>query len=204
MSLTRTRFPLVAALVTLTLACSGGEDGSNENLAQGGGTVPGDSAVLSTVEPAQLDDAQVAAILSAADSSEILPSEIALESAQASQLREFAERMVQEHGALTDSLAAITSAAGITPRPNRESDLLHTQTQATVEALRAHEGAAFDSAYAAAMVQSHEVALNLIDSQLLDGTSDARLRTAIETRVRPAVAAHLEQIRQIQSTLSSP
>ena len=115
----------------------------------------------------------------------------------------FAERMVMDHGALSDSMAAITSAAGITPRPNRESEVLHTQTQATLEALRAHEGAAFDSVYAAAMVQSHEVALNLIDSQLLAGASDQRLRTAIETRVRPAVAGHLEQIRQIQANLSS-
>lgn len=203
MSLTRTTFPMMAALLTLTVACSGGEDGSNENLAQGGGAPAGDSAVLTTAEPAQLDDAQVASILAAADSSEILPSEIAIESAQSPQLREYAERMVTDHTALSDSLAAITASAGIVPRPNRESDVIQTQTRATLEALRAHEGAAFDSAYAAAMVQSHEAALNLIDGQLIEGASNPQLRAAIETRVRPAVAAHLEQIRQIQSTLSS-
>lgn len=204
MSLASLRLPLAMTLLLAASGCGGGDDDSGRDLARSPEAVAGDTAVLSTVEPEQLDDGQIAAILSAADSAEIVPSEIAIEAASSQQLRDYARRMVEEHRALSVSVAAVTREAGITPRPNREASLLATQTRATVESLRAHAGAAFDSAYAAAMVQSHEMALNLIDSQLIEGASDERLRTAIETRVRPAVAMHLEQIRQIQTTLTTP
>ena len=193
-----------AALVMACLACSGGADDSNEELGQGSPPVPGDSAVLTTTEPAQLDDPSIAAILAAADTAEIAPSALAESQAQDEEVRQFASLMVREHGMLSDSLRALTSAQGITPMPNRESEVIETQTAATLQALENLSGTAFDSVYVAAMVQSHEAALNLIDDQLLPAVNDARLRRAIEEQVRPRVAAHLEQVQQIRMTLSLP
>jgi putative membrane protein len=158
--------------------------------------------VLSTTEPAQLDDAAIVTVLAAADTAEIAPSQLAVEQAQEAQVRQYAEMMLRDHGMLSDSLRALTQAEGITPDPGRESEQLETQTRATLEGLRSLSGAAFDSAYVAAMVQSHEAALNAIDSQLLPAASNPALRTAIEQKVRPTVAAHLEQAEQVQSTLN--
>lgn len=184
------------------LGCSGGEDGSNEEIGQDSPATPGDSAVLSTTEPAQLDDAAIAATLAAADTAEIAPSELARERAQEPQVRQFAEMMVRDHGMLSDSLRALIQAQGIAPDPGHESEVLETHTRAMVEGLQGLSGATFDSAYVASMVQSHEAALNAIDSQLLSAAANPALRTAIEQKVRPTVAAHLEQAEQIQGTLN--
>lgn len=196
------RWLLAGMLVTGVAACGDGQEGPPEDLGQNGGMVTGDTAVLTTAEPAQMDDGQIAAILAQADTAEIAPSELARDNAEDAAVREFAEMMIQEHGQLSDSLRALTQAQGIVPTPNRESDLLSTQTQATLQSLQGQSGAAFDSAYVAAMVQSHELALNTIDDQLLPAASNPALRTAIEQQVRPRVAAHLEQIQQIQTTMT--
>lgn len=191
------------ALATLAAACTAGGDASDEELGQASPPLPGDSAVATTTEPAQLTDADIAAILAASDTAEIAPSQLAEGRAMDTQVTEFAAMMVRDHGMLSDSLRAVTQANGIVPADNQVSQQLRTQTQATGQALEGLTGAAFDSAYVAAMVQSHEAALNLIDNQLLPAAGNAQLRTAVEQKVRPAVAAHLEQIQQIQSTLNT-
>lgn len=188
--------------MTSATGCGDGQEGPPEDLGQNGELPAGDTAVLTTAEPGQMDDGQIAAILAQSDTAEIAPSELARDNAEDPEVSAFAEMMIQEHGQLSDSLRALTMAEGIVPTPNRESDLLSTQTQATLQSLQTVSGAAFDSAYVAAMVQSHELALNTIDNQLLPGATNPALRTAIEQQVRPRVAAHLEQIQQIQTTLS--
>lgn len=189
-------------LLSLTLAACGGGDDSNEELGQASPPLPGDSAVTTTTEPAQLTDADVAAILAASDTAEIAPSELASGSAQDPQVTQFAAMMVRDHGMLSDSLRALTQANGIDPQDNQVSQQLRTQTRSTVEGLRGLSGAAFDSVYVAAMLTSHEAALNMIDNQLLPAARNAQLRAALQQKVRPTVAAHVEQIRQIQSTLN--
>lgn len=197
------RWLLGGALLVGLAACGDGQEGPPGDIGQDPGMVSGDSAVLTTTEPVQLDDAHIAAILAQSDTAEIAPSELARDAAQDPSVRAFAEMMIEEHGQLSDSLRALTQAEGIVPAPGRESDLLRTQTEATLESLQGQSGAAFDSAYVAAMVQSHEMALNTIDDQLIPAATNPALRMAIEQQVRPRVAAHLEEIEQIQTTLAS-
>jgi putative membrane protein len=194
---------LTAGCMTVALAACGEGDGSNEELGQASPPVPGDSAVMSTTEPAQLTDGDIAAILAASDTAEIAPSQTATDAATSPEITSFAAMMIRDHGMLSDSLRALAEANGIAPTPNTLSEQLHTQTLATAASLRGLSGAAFDSAYAAAMMQSHEAALNAIDSQLLPAAENAELRSALERKVRPTVAAHLEQIQQLQATLGA-
>lgn len=193
-----------AGLATVLATACGGGDASDEELGQASAPVPGDSAVLSTTAPAQLTDADIVAILAAVDSAEIVPSETAAGSSQSPEVTRFAAMIVEDHGALSDSLRALAQTTAIMPTANTMSEQLRTQTRATVQSLEGQTGAAFDSAYVAAMVQSHEAALNAIDDQLLPAVQNAQLRSALEEQVRPTVAAHLEQIQQLQSTLTPP
>jgi putative membrane protein len=109
--------------------------------------------------------------------------------------------MITDHGMLSDSLRAMAQQNNITPTPNPVSQQMQTQTQATVQTLQGLSGAALDSAYVQAMVQSHQTTLNTIDTQLLPAAQNPQLRTALEQKVRPAVAMHLEQAQQIQNSL---
>lgn len=152
---------------------------------------------------AALSGAEIAQILSVTDSAEIMPSQLALERAQNPQVREFAQRMITEHGMLEDSLRALEQRTQLTPAPSSLSQQIQAESRGTMRNLQQLSGAEFDRAYVQAMVQSHQEALNTIDTQLIPSAQEPGLRTALEQRVRPVVASHLQQIQQIQQTMGS-
>jgi putative membrane protein len=149
----------------------------------------------------RLTDAQIAAVLSASDSAEIKPSQIALQKARNAQLREFAQRMVTDHGMLEDSLRSMLRTSQLTPAPSPLSMQVQADAARTVGELDGLSGAAFDQAYARAMVQSHEQALATIDNQLLPDVQNPQLRAALNHTIRPTVQAHLASIRSIRAAM---
>ena len=187
-----------AALVALLAAGCGGDDEGEDTAASA------DSASMApATAPAAptLPDPEIAAILAASDTAEIQPSQLAMQKAQNAGVKEYAQRMINDHGTLSDSLAAMAQANNLMPTPNAMSQQIQSQTQTTLQSLQNLSGAAFDSAYVRAMADSHQMALTTIDSQLIPSAQNPQLRTAIEQKVRPAVAMHLEQIQQIQGSL---
>jgi putative membrane protein len=196
-SLTR-RFVGAALVVLVAAGCGGGEEGAET--AESADSLTMDTAAAAPSAPA-MSDAEIAAILAASDTAEIQPSELAGQKAQSAGVKEFAQRMVTDHGMLSDSLRAMAQQQGITPAPNSVSQQIQSQTQTTLQRLQGLSGAAFDSAYVQAMADSHQMALTTIDSQLLPAAQNPQLRASLEQKVRPAVAMHLEQIQQIQGSL---
>jgi putative membrane protein len=63
-------------------------------------------------------------------------------------------------------------------------------------------GADFDRAYIANEVALHQQVLDMIDQTLIPAAQNQDLKNLL-TQVRPAVAAHLEHARQVQSGLSA-
>jgi putative membrane protein len=200
----RTRGTLAACLLIFAGACGGGDQEGTDMAATAdtAATMPAPTTEPAAGAPAgAISDPEIAAILAASDTAEILPSRIANEKGQNAQVKQYAQRMITDHGMLSDSLRAMAQQNNIMPTPNPVSQQMQTQTQATVQTLQGLSGAALDSAYVQAMVQSHQTTLNTIDTQLLPAAQNPQLRTALEQKVRPAVAMHLEQAQQIQNSL---
>jgi putative membrane protein len=187
---------------------------------QGAGTAASDTMGVTTVPPAAetmppagtvppgapgtaLSPGEVGAILSASDSAEIRPSQLAQDKAQHPEVKAYAQRMIRDHGMLEDSLRALEKGRNITPAPSTISQQLHQMTESAVQRLQGLSGAEFDRAYMQNMVQSHEQALNMVDNQLLPATQDPQLRQAIEQKVRPIIVGHLQSAQEIQRTLGS-
>lgn len=164
---------------------------------------PGTGAVPPGGMPVALSSAEIAGVLSASDSAEIKPSELALERAENSAVKAYAQRMVRDHGMLEDSLRSMSTRENITPAQSSLSQQLDSQTQATMQRLQVLTGAEFDQAYMQAMVQSHQEALSMVDNQLLPATQDQELRTALTQQVRPIISSHLAEAQEIQQSLSS-
>ncbi len=203
------RWLVLAALGVLTLGACGGEtaetDAARDTLAvvdtaPRAGQPAGQPLGADT---AALTDGGIAAILSAADQAEIQPSQLAQQRAQNAQVREFAQRMVTDHTALSDSLRALTQRQNITPQENALSRQLQAQTDSVRQRLQGLSGAEFDREYMQYMVQSHQMTLNTIDQRLLPSAQNPQLRTAIEQQVRPAVANHLRDAQQLQGTVGT-
>jgi predicted outer membrane protein len=61
---------------------------------------------------------------------------------------------------------------------------------------------AFDRAYIAQQVTAHARTLAIVDAAIARGTQ-AELKTALQSQVRPSVAQHLQMAQQIQQRLGS-
>ena len=115
---------------------------------------------------------------------EIDASKAALSNSQAPQVREFADRMVQDHNQAGAGLAAAAKAAKITP-PTQ----LDPEQRAALDALTSKSGAQFDAAYSQQMVSDHAKAVALFQSAANSDVLDPAL-VAYARETLPTLQAH--------------
>ena len=84
---------------------------------------------------------------------------IALKKSQDPQVREFAQRMVTDHGKANQDLASLAKSIGIKPPSG-----LDAEQRTMIANLEREDGAAFDRAYCEHMVLGHTKAIALFES----------------------------------------
>jgi putative membrane protein len=151
---------------------------------------------------ARLDDRDVAAIFLAANNTDVSYAQVALTPGRTNntEVIAFANRMLADHSGLNRSAMDLLSTTGIVPRDNTASLDFRDESAAKRDTLREQTGPAFDSTYMANEVRYHTRLLATIDSVLLPATKNTDLKVLL-TRVRPAVAAHLEHATRVQAGL---
>lgn len=102
--------------------------------------------------------------------------------AQSPEVRDFAGRMVRDHGKANEDLAAIAKAKGLTV-PGK----LDEEHRSMVDMLKAKSGAEFDNSYMQHMADAHEKAVSLFQGAL--GMKDAELATFAK-RTLPTLEEH--------------
>jgi putative membrane protein len=126
--------------------------------------------------------------------------EFAKTRAQNARVREFAQRMVRDHGAVNKQAVALATRLNMTPAENDVSRQLQQGDQQARNDLAGKRGAEFDRAYIDHEIQYHQAVLDALDKTLIPGAQNADLKALLQ-QVRPNVAAHLQLAQQIQSTL---
>jgi putative membrane protein len=152
------------------------------------------------VNAQDLSDAEVAHVAVTANAIDVDLAKLALERGRSDEVKAFARTMVEDHTGVNEQAAALAKKLGVTPLPNDVSKSLQQGADAAREKLSHLSGTAFDQAYIAREVEYHQAVLNAIDDLLVPTTENAELQALIRT-VRPAIAAHLERARGIQSSL---
>ena len=148
-----------------------------------------------------LDDAQIAAIVVTANQVDIEAGELARKAASNGEVRKFAERMVVDHTGVNKSAGELAAKLNVTPRDSDTSRALKTGGDQNLAKLRTLKGAAFDKAYVEHEVAYHAQVLEAIDKTLVPNAQNAELKALI-VKVRPAIAAHLEHARHLQTQLA--
>jgi putative membrane protein len=174
-------FAFLVLAASAALACAPAE------LATTAGALPGAPAMT---------NAEVTGIVQTVNDGQIMTSQAAIERATAAAVREFAQRMVADHTAANERLAALEIGAA---QPQMARDLAQS-AQASMQALAQYEGEAFDRAYLVAQIELHEYKLNTLDATLIPSATDRRLIAELE-RIRGEALEHLEQARQIRRNL---
>ncbi|MBS1960850.1 MAG: DUF4142 domain-containing protein [Bdellovibrionales bacterium] len=149
------------------------------------------------------NDAEIAQIVLTADNGEIDAAKLAKKRTKNADVKAFAEMMIDQHRAVTKDTKQLAKKIKLKPRESAASRDLKESSKTADKALKEKKGADFDRAYVDQMVADHQAVLDTIDNQLLPNAQNAELK-ALLTKVRPAVAEHLEHAKELQAKLGEP
>lgn len=147
-----------------------------------------------------ITDAQIAAIVVAANTIDSDMGALALSRSQNGDVRKFAQQMVTDHNAVNEAAVALVTRLGVTPQESATSRGLQASAAEKRTQLETLSGPAFDRAYIANEVAYHQVVLDAIDQALIPGAQNAELKATLVS-VRPAIAAHLQHARHLHGSL---
>lgn len=167
----------------------------------GGGSSSPAAAPEAAPAPTGLSDANVAAIVLAANNADILYGTLASARSRNAEVRKFAETTVRDHRAVNQAATDLAAKLKLTPVDNSASFDLRDNAEDKRGQLRELEGSAFDRAYIENEITYHTRLLATIDGALVPATENAELK-ALLVSVRPAVVAHLEHAKMLQGSLA--
>ncbi|MEO7966203.1 MAG: DUF4142 domain-containing protein [Gemmatimonadaceae bacterium] len=162
-------------------------------------------------------DASVARLISTVDRAEIEEARLVLSKTQNSDLRTFAQKIIDDHTAslsMVDSASKSAmstdttkrdSAAAMSTTPGQGLDAAIGQVESrharSMESLRGMRGKNFDAAYVQGQVDDHQKVLTLL-RQFGNNVSGSGLKSHVSDYTTK-VSEHLEQARTLQRTISS-
>ena len=149
-----------------------------------------------------LSDANIAAIVVAANTADIDNGKQAQLKSRNTSVKAFAKMMVTDHTSVNNKAVALATKLNLTPEDNDTSKGLKAGQDSVRTAIKAMTGAAFDKAYMDNEVSYHQTVLDAIDKALIPDAQNAELKQLL-TDVRPAIAAHLDKAKEIQAKLDS-
>lgn len=183
----------LAVLVIAGVACASGSMENSDSMA---------AAPQSVQSAPELSDANIAAIVVAANAIDIKNGELALERSRTSDIRQFAQTMITDHTGVNQAAVDLVTKLKVTPVDNSTSTGLVASANATRASLAQRSGADFDRAYIANEVDYHRAVLAAIDDALIPSARNAELRALLMT-VRPAIAAHLQHAESLKQQLAN-
>jgi putative membrane protein len=168
------------------------EDGEGGTSSAGEGGEAGAAAALT--------DGQILKALSTANGGEVMAAQVAKPLLQNGAASNYAQMMIDEHGAANEQTLALVATKHLAPAPSDVSKSLEADAAALLTLLSKTPLAAFDKVYIDSQVAAHGEVLSLIDSRLLPDASDADIKALLST-LRTSVAAHLSAAQTISATL---
>lgn len=158
------------------------------------------SPLVSFAKEGPPNDAQIAAIVVAANSVDIDAGKLAVSKSANKEVKDFGQRMVTDHTGVNNQAVALVKKLNVTPEESDTSRSLKKNGAATLKKLNGLKGQEFDKAYVDNEVSYHEAVLDMIDKTLLPYAKNAELKALVE-KVRPAIDAHLQHAKSMQSSM---
>jgi putative membrane protein len=159
----------------------------------------GTVSVSAYAEP-NVSDAQIAAIVVAANQVDIDAGKFAARKSTNAAVQKFAQTMVTDHTAVNKSAVDLVTKLEVSPQENDTSRALKADGEKSMTALRSLSGKAFDKAYVDREVAYHQQVIEALDTVLIPHAQNAELK-ALLVKVRPAFAEHLEHAKHLQSSV---
>ena len=146
-------------------------------------------------------DPEIAHIAVTANQVDIDAGKDAIAKSQNPKVKEFAQRMIDDHTAVIKQATDLVTKLKVTPKDNATSQSLKSGGDKARAEIGKKSGAEFDKAYVDNEVAYHKAVIGAVDTVLLPNAKNAELKKLL-TAVRPALAAHLEHAEHLQKELA--
>ena len=195
---------LWAAVMALAPACKSDEKQSTQmTTPESSSSKPAPTPAPEPAKPAAatLNDAQIAAIVVAANQVDVDAGKLAVEKTNNAEVKKFAQQMVTDHTAVNQAAVELVTKLKVTPEESDASRGLASSGAETRTKLAGLQGDAFDRAYVDNEVAYHQAVIGVLDSQLIPSATNEELKNTLVS-VRPAFVAHLEHAQHLQTSLA--
>ena len=146
-------------------------------------------------------DPQIAQIVVTANQVDVDAGKLATSRTKSKDVKQFAQQMITDHSAVNKQAVALVTKLKVKPEPSDTSRGLQKGGDDNIAKLKTLKGAQFDKAYVDQEVGYHQAVLDAIDKVLVPSAQNAELKALI-VKVRPAIAAHLDHAKHLQSQLA--
>jgi putative membrane protein len=150
---------------------------------------------------AKLTDPQIAHIVVTADDLDIANAKQALQKSKNAEVQRFANRMIADHGSVTNQAVALAKKLKITPEDNPTSKSLKDAQDANRTKLDALSGDAFDKAYADNEAAYHKSVDDALSNTLIPDAQNAELKSLLESGLK-LFQDHLRDAQNMVKQLS--
>ena len=151
---------------------------------------------------AAITDANIGAIVLAANQIDIDYGNIALAKSKNKNVRDFAKRMVTDHSAVQKSVIDLAARLKLTPEENATSKSLKDNAVQITAKLNSLNGKAFDKFYIDNEVAYHKQVIDAVQTVLIPNAKNAELKSAL-VGAHALFLKHLEHGLQIQANDSN-
>jgi putative membrane protein len=192
--MTRLASALAIGAFGILAACSPKNEQTADTLA----TPPAPAATPATGDVANAwTDANVVDVITVANQGEVDYSQIGVEKATNPSVKQFAQLMVKDHGAMLDGVKSLATKLNVTPTANDKVNDLQKENQKDITDLNGKTvGKDFDHEFMEEQVDMHQETLDLLND-LDSKTTNPDLKAAI-AEAKPKVQAHLDQAKAIK------
>ncbi len=199
---TRSRVAVLMVGVAAVVGCAKKENAAMDTTAAASSTVTGDTSTMAAGAPAPSGtwtDPNIVALLDEANMADSAAGSIAATKGTASEVREFARRMMRDHHQLRTQGQALAKKLNITPAAPSDDAVMPMAQDETNTLNSTAKGKDFDKAYIDDEVKAHKAVLDLA-TKAAGQTQNTELKNLIQ-KAAPVIQGHLTKAESIQKTL---
>ena len=148
----------------------------------------------------RLSDPEIAMVMRVLNIQEIREATLMRDKATDKTLKDFAQRLINDHDAQMNKAEADLLKADIHSEDSTLSREIDAKSGDARERLRQLSGAEFDRAYIDREVQANETAIKLIDERLIPSAHKKVVGNAA-LALRKLIEVHLDEAKKIQATM---
>ena len=149
-----------------------------------------------------ITDPEIADVALTAHKIDIARGKLALSKTKNAEVKQFAQQMVDDHGAGLKEAVALATRLGVKPQTNDTSKSLQDGAKKAAARLKKESGAKFDKDYIDTEVGFHQALIDAVKNTLIPNTQNKDLKQLLSDAVT-TLEGHLQHAKNVQAQLGA-